>query len=51
MDTIPGLSSGKIAKLTCGSLITERLAPVAGSTRPEITGEKMIRPTELIRPP
>ena len=29
MDTIPGLPSGKNAKLTCGSVISDGMAPGA----------------------
>lgn len=44
MATTPGLFSGKNAKFTCLSVISDELAP-------ETTGEKMIRPTEVISPP
>jgi hypothetical protein len=44
MATIPGLFSGKNAKLTCRPVISDELSP-------ETTGEKTIRPTAVISPP
>ncbi len=47
--TIPGLSSGKNAKLICGSVISDGMAPGAA---PETTGEKMpIITRDRLRPP
>lgn len=41
---MPGLFSGKNAKLTCQPVISDELAP-------ETTGEKMMKPAAVISPP
>ncbi len=51
IETMPGFSSGNQLKSTVVFVIIDRLAPVVGSTLPDTTGEKMIRPIEEIRPP